>query len=666
MAKKILVTSALPYANGNTHIGHLVEYIQTDIWVRFQKLQGNECYYFCGDDTHGTAIMISAAKQGVSPEEFIKKIQVDRIKDFNDFEIEFTHYSSTHAEENKKQCNAIFEKMQAKGHIAKKDVEQSYCEHDKMFLPDRYVKGTCPKCGAAEQYGDSCDSCGATYTPTELKDAACSVCGNAPVKKKTEHLLFKLNDFKEDLKTWLVKHTDKEVSKKLLEWFDEDLRDWDISRDAPYFGFEIPGHPGKYFYVWVDAPVGYIAASQEWLSSQGRSYEEFWCDDEAEIYHFIGKDIVYFHSLFWPAMLMAADMRTPNHIFVHGMLTVNGKKMSKSKGTFISARTYLNHLDPMYLRYYYACKLSSSAEDIDLNLEDIVARVNSDLVGKITNLASRGASMLTKKMDATLLDLDKEGKNLVAQSLHAKDSIAAHYQAREYSKAINAIRQIAEAGNRYFDEKEPWKLIKEDPEAARQVLSNVLNLYKNIAIYLKPVVPKYAEKVEALFAQGEFTWSDLDKPLAAKKMNTYEHLATRMDKDKVDKMVEESIEKAKAKDAEAINQDASEGIITIDDFTKVDLRIAEIIEASDVPEADKLLKIIVKVDGKQKQIFAGIKAKYKAEDLIGKKVVLVNNLKPRKMRFGLSEGMLLAASGKDGGPFLVTVDAGAEAGFKVK
>ncbi len=660
MPRKILVTAALPYANGKTHIGHLVEYIQTDIWVRYQRLRGNECLFFCGDDTHGTAVMISANKQGISPEEFIKKIHADRIKDFADFEIEFTHYSSTHSEENRRQCENIFLKMQEKGHIKTKIIEQSYCEHDKMFLPDRYVKGTCPICGAEDQYGDSCDVCGATYAPTELKNPACNICGNPPVKKKSEHLLFELNDFKDFLHEWVPQHTDRETGKKLLEWFDEDLRDWDISRDAPYFGFQIPGHKDKFFYVWVDAPVGYIAASQEWLQKQGRSMEEFWANEDAEIYHFIGKDIVYFHCLFWPAMLKAADLRGPNQVFVHGMLTVNGAKMSKSKGTFINARTYLNHLDPMYLRYYYACKLSSTAEDLDLNTEDIISRVNSDLIGKITNLASRGATMLQGKLNADLVSLDEEGQALLAKSQNVKELIEGLYEARDYSKVITEIRKLAEEGNRYFDVKQPWKSIKEKPEEAQQVLSNVLNLYKNIAIYLKPILPSYVEKVEKLFDQGAFTWADLDTELKAKAIQPYEHLAGRIDKAKVEKMIEESKENKEAKVQE------TEGLISIEDFQKVDLKIAQVVEASDVPEADKLLKIIVQVGDSKKQVFAGIKSQYKAEDLLGKHVVLVNNLKPRKMRFGMSEGMLLAASGKSGGPFLVTVDAGAKSGFQVK
>jgi methionyl-tRNA synthetase len=661
--RKILVTAGLPYANGQIHMGHLVEYLQTDMWVRYQKLRGHECHYFCGDDTHGTSIMIAAQKAGVTPEKYVADLRVGRLKDFADFQIEFTNFSSTHIPENKELCDMFYNKMKEKGHIASKDVKQAYCEHDKMFLPDRYVKGTCPKCGAKDQYGDSCDVCAATYGPNDLIDPHCSICGNKPVLKSSEHLVFKLNDFKSYLQKWVPEHNDKDISKKLMEWFNEDLRDWDISRDAPYFGFQIPGYTDKYFYVWVDAPIGYIAASQEWLKKQGRSYEEIWKDDKYEIYHFIGKDIVYFHSLFWPAMLKAADLRSPNKICVHGMLTINGEKMSKSKGTFINARTYLKHLDPTYLRYYYACKLSGAAEDLDLNLEDFVARVNSDLIGKITNLVSRGAQMLTKKMDGRLGTVDSEGQKLIDKAIAKSALIAELFEAREFSKVITEVRGLAEEGNRYFDEKEPWKLLKSDEQKTKAVLTATVNFFRILATYLKPFIPEYAKQVETLL-KIELLWANIATNLENVKINDYSHIAVRVEDEKVKQMVEDSKETTQPK-AQAAVATTSE-FISIDDFMKIDLRVAKVVKAEAIPEADKLLKITVSVGSVEKTVFAGIKSKYKPEDLVGKHVVLVNNLQPRKMKFGLSEGMLLAASDESSGPFLLAVDEGAGAGFKIK
>lgn len=660
--RKIAVTAGLPYANGQIHMGHLVEYIQTDIWVRFQKLRGHECHYFCGDDTHGTSVMISAQKAGVTPEKYVSELREQRLKDFKDFQIEFTNFSTTHSPENKELCDLFYLKMKEKGHIASKMVKQAFCEHDKMFLPDRYVKGTCPKCNAKDQYGDTCDVCASTYGPNELKDPFCTICKNTPVLKSSEHLVFKLNDFKDYLKEWVPAHNEKDISKKLMEWFNEDLRDWDISRDAPYFGFQIPGYTDKYFYVWVDAPIGYIASSWEWLKKQGRSYEEIWKDDAFEIYHFIGKDIIYFHSLFWPAMLKAAGLRSPNKICVHGMLTINGEKMSKSKGTFINARTYLNHLHPTYLRYYYACKLSGAAEDIDLNLEDFVARVNSDLIGKITNLISRGAQMLTKKMDSTLSAVDAEGQILLDKALAKADLIASLFEAREYSKVIVEVRGLAEEGNRYFDEKEPWKLLKADAAAAKVVLTNTINYFKILATYLKPIMPDYALQVEAALNCKPLLWETLADKLENVKINEYNHIATRIEDEKVKQMVEDS------KDTTGVKVDAAKKseYISIDDFTKIDLKVAKVIKAELIPEADKLLKITVSVGEVEKTVFAGIKSKYNPDTLIGKHVVLVNNLQPRKMKFGLSEGMLLAASDDANGPFLLTVDDGAKDGYKIK
>lgn len=660
--RKILVTAALPYASGDIHIGHLVEYTQTDIWVRFQKMRGNECHYMCATDSHGTPIMLAARKLGVKAEDWIRQSQAKFTQDFKDFEIDFTHFSTTHSEANRELCEKIFALMKENGHIEIKTVKQAFDPKENIFLPDRFVKGTCPNCGAPDQYGDSCEKCSATYSPLDMADATSVISGEKVVAKDSEHLFFKLNDFKEFLQEWVPAHNSKEMSKKLMEWFEGDLRAWDISRDEPYFGFAIPGFEGKYFYVWVDAPIGYIAATKEWCDANGKNYQDYWQKDDCEIYHFIGKDIVYFHALFWPAMLKTAGYNLPRQVFVHGMLTVNGEKMSKSKGTSIKARTYLEQLEPLYLRYYYACKLGSGCEDLDLNLEDFVSRVNSDLIGKITNLASRGAQMLQKRLDNQLGSLDQEGKTLLRAAQSKSDRIAAHFEAREYSKAIVEIRNLADEANRYFDSKEPWKQIKTSPEETRKVLTATLNVFRVLAIYLKPVLPSYAEKVENLFGESSYQWSDVEKVLESGTLSPFVHLAQRLDEKKLQAVIENSKEVEKEKQVE-VNE---EGIITIDDFSKVDLRVAEVIQAGHVEGADKLLQIRVSVGDVEKQVFAGIKSKYAPEELLGKKVILVNNLKPRMMKFGLSEGMLLAAGGGEGGPFLVTVDSGAKAGHRVK
>ncbi|RYZ68920.1 MAG: methionine--tRNA ligase, partial [Proteobacteria bacterium] len=487
-------TSALPYANGSIHIGHLVEYIQTDIWTRYQKMCGHDCVYVCAADTHGTPIMMKARELGVKPEDFVIGQQAEQAKDFKDFGVDFDIYSSTNSEENRILSEEVYTKMRDAGHTLVKPVKQLYCDHDKMFLPDRFVKGTCPNCGSPDQYGDSCDKCGATYAPTELKGPYCATCRSTPVERSSDHILFKLNDFREFLKEWMPQHTQKEVAAKLMEWFEGDLRDWDISRDAPYFGFEIPGFKEKYFYVWIDAPIGYIASTWQWCKQNGKKFEDYWKNEETEIYHFIGKDITYFHLLFWPAMLKSTDFKMPTQVFVHGHLTVNGEKMSKSKGTSIKARTYLNHLDPMYLRYYYASKLTSRVDDLDLNVTDFVNRVNSDLVGKITNLGSRGAQMLKKRIDGKLGSLSSAGAagaasggEALVRSAQAKaDAIGLLYEAREYARALNEIREIADETNRYFDEKAPWNMIKEDVEGTRAVLTATLNIFRLLAIYLKP------------------------------------------------------------------------------------------------------------------------------------------------------------------------------------
>ena len=538
-SRTIIATSGLPYANGSIHIGHLVEYLQTDFWVRFQKMRGNHCLNICADDTHGTPIMIRAQKEGITPEELIAKSQEEHLRDFADFQIEFDKYSSTHSVANRELVNKIFSAMETKGHLSIKTIKQSFCDHDNMFLPDRFVKGTCPSCQSEDQYGDSCDQCGTTYSPTDLRDPKCSICGKPPSERDSEHIFFKLNHFNEFLSDWVPQHTPSEVSNKLKEWLDDELKDWDISREAPYFGFEIPGYPQKYFYVWMDAPVGYMSTTKLWCEEKGKSFEDFWNDENTEIFHFIGKDIVYFHTLFWPAMLENAGYKTPSQICVHGFLTVNGEKMSKSKGTFIGARTYLNHLDPTYLRYYYACKLRG-IEDIDLNLEDFSQRVNSDLIGKITNLGSRGTQMLNKKLDGMTSEMSEEGRSLVEGAQAKGNEIAHLYETLNFSKALTEVRHIADMANRHFDEKAPWKLIKVDKSEAQKILTDVINIFRLLAIYLKPILPDYTKKVEKLLGDGPYQWSSLEEVFENKIINVYEHIATRVDTKSIEQMVEDA------------------------------------------------------------------------------------------------------------------------------
>jgi methionyl-tRNA synthetase len=672
--RKILMTCALPYANGPIHLGHMLEHIEADIFARFQKMRGHECVFVCADDTHGTPIMIKAREQKITPEQLIAKSHADHVKDFEDFSIAFDHYGSTNSQENKALCELFYERFSKKGHTAKKPIEQLYCDHDKMFLPDRFVKGTCPKCGTKDQYGDSCDSCGATYSPNELKEPGCSICGTKPVKKSSDHIFFKLNDFKTYLMDWLPKHTAPEVSKKMMEWFNEDLRDWDISRDEPYFGFSIPGEPGKYFYVWVDAPMGYVSTADQWAKKNGRNLSEFWgADAKAELYHFIGKDIVYFHTLFWPALLKSADFKSPTNVFVHGHVMVNGEKMSKSKGTFISTRVYLNHLDPQFLRYYYATKINGTIDDLDLNFNDFASRVNSDLVGKIVNLASRGAQMLSKKIDGQMSTPDPAGATLLQNILDQAEVVAKYYDARDFSKATTLIREMAEQTNKYFDEKAPWKTLEADPAGTKQVLTTTLNAFRRIAIYLKPVLPKMAEQVASLLNEKPYQWADLSKVLTNHKINDYAHLAQRVEADKIAAMIEEqkgiyaAMTPAKKPAAAKPVADEKPSEIEFDDFMKVDLRVGKVIEAEEIKEADKLLRLKVEIaPGETKQIIAGIKSAYSPEKILGRQVLICANLKPRKMKFGMSEGMVLAAG--DGGSdlFIFSPDSGAKTGSRVK
>ena len=666
--RRIVVTSALPYANGDIHIGHLVEYLQTDFWVRFQRMRGNDVCYVCADDTHGTPVMIRARKEGRTPEELVAEMRGRHVRDFSDFQMSFDNYYTTNSPENRAFCEDIFAKLEAGGALLHEKVAQLWCPNCGMFLPDRFVKGTCPNCGAPEQYGDSCERCGVTYSPSDLKDAHCATCGSRDLEtRETEHILFDLAKFKDYLRQWLPEHTQADVANKLREWFGEDqkLLPWDVSRDAPYFGFEIPGHPGKYFYVWLDAPVGYLASLKNWCGKNGHDFDAWWGDPATERYHFIGKDIVRFHCLFWPAMLHAAGYQGPTKVFVHGFLTVNGEKMSKSRGTFVSARTYLDHLDPAFLRYYYACKIDNTTDDIDLNLDDFAQRVNSDLVGKITNLASRGAQMLGKKLDGRLGALDAEGRALLEAARARADAIASLYEARKFSQVPVEVCRIADSANEYFDRHAPWKAIKEDPESVRPVLTAVLNLFRVLAIYLAPILPAYAKKAAALFGEDGFTWESLGRTLEKAPIGEYEYLATRVDPKAVEAMVEASkppappaatAEGAAAPSPKTAPQGAytagdkpvgaAKPSIAIDDFDKVDLRIGKVLSCTAVPKSKKLVRF--ELDGGplgRRTIFSGIRSAYPDPSVLdGKQVVFVANLAPREMKgLGVSEGMVLTA-----------------------
>jgi len=657
--RKIVVTSALPYANGDIHLGHLVEYIQTDFWVRFQKLRGNDCVYICADDTHGTPIMIRARKEGISPEELIARSHATHLKDFSDFQVTFDNYYSTNSPENKAFSNQIYLAAEKQGYITKKTTPQLYCEHCKMFLPDRFVKGTCPKCGATGQYGDSCDKCGSTYGAEELGSPVCTTCGATPVVKDSEHLYFELEPQHDYLEKWIPEHTTSDVSNKLLEWFKEPLRGWCISRDAPYFGFEIPGYKDKFFYVWVDAPIGYIASLKNWCEKNCRG--DLWNDPSVELYHFIGKDIIRFHCLFWPGMLHAAGFKGPNKVFVHGFLTVNGEKMSKSKGTFVNARTYLDHLPAEALRYYYAAKLGGTTDDMDLNLSDFVQRVNSDLVGKITNIASRGAQMLQKKLEGRLGALDAEGRELLEKCRAASETISRFYEERRFNQVVVEICRLADAANEYFDRREPWKTVKTDAEMTRTTLTAALNAFRIIAIYLKPILPAYADKAMALFGETEWTWDSVKAAKEGCSLGGYEYLASRIDAKQVDEMIAAATVKPADSGEVAHESRASKNkgaakasvpsasplkqVIEFSDFEKLDLRIGVVESCEIVPKSAKLLKFVLDAGSLGKRtIFSGIRGAYPdPEKLVGKEVVFVANLAPRKMSVGVSEGMILFA-----------------------
>ena len=669
--RNILVTCALPYANGPIHMGHMVEHIQADIWVRFQRMRGHTVHFYCADDAHGTPIMLNAKKQGITPEELVNTVRTAHESDFKRFGVFYDHYSSTHADSNRELVYDIYQKLKEKDLIDKRTIKQFFDPKEDMFLPDRFIKGTCPKCGTEDQYGDSCESCGSTYDPLDIREPKSALSGETPVIRESEHHFVKLSQFEKELKTWTRSgRLQDEVANKLDEWFQSGLNDWDISRDKPYFGFEIPDAPGKFFYVWMDAPVGYIATNKEHFDSLGRDYREIWNEDsDAEVFHFIGKDIIYFHALFWPAMLAGANLRTPTAIYAHGFLTVNGTKMSKSRGTFISADTYLNHLRPDYLRYYFAAKLSDGLADIDWNLEDFVSRINSDLVGKVVNIASRCAGFIAKKFDGQLSSTLPDPE-LYQRFRDAASPIAADLEARRYNAAVRRIMAMADEANRYIDEHKPWQMIKQDgqEQAVQDVCTQGINLFRALITWLKPIIPFTTAPAEAFLNAGELHWDSVEAPLLGHKIASFKPLITRIDPEHVEKMVEES--KPKEQPAEVPAKKAateSTDNIDIQAFLDIDLRAARVITAEHVEGADKLLRLTLDVgELGQRQVFAGIKAAYAPETLNGTMVVVVANLKPRKMRFGQSEGMVLAAGPGGEDVHLIRPDKNAAPGMRVK
>ena len=664
--RKIMISSALPYANGDIHMGHLVEYIQSDIWSRFQKLRGHQCTYVCAADAHGTPIMIRARQEGCSPEELVERVSAEQYKDFESFDVSFDNFYTTHSPENEELTYRIFQELKKRGYIYTKTIEQAYDEKEQMFLPDRFVNGTCPRCKAVNQYGDACESCGATYTPNELIDPVSVLSDSTPVWRESEHYFFRLSAFSDQLEEWIkTANLHQNIVSKLKEWFDAGLQDWDISRDSPYFGFTIPGTEDKYFYVWLDAPVGYLASFLNYCErNSDLVFDDYWMPGtDTEVYHFIGKDIVYFHTLFWPAVLAGAGFRTPTSVFAHGFLTVNGKKMSKSRGTFIKARTYADHLDPTCLRYYYAAKLGSSMEDIDLNLDDFVARVNSDLVGKFVNIASRCAGFVSKRFDGKLSN-ELDDSALFEKFSGASEEIANHLEHREYSKAIKKIMTLADLANRYIDEKKPWVMVKQENQLKelQLVCTQGLNMFRVLAIYLTPVIPTLAKNAQALFNESDWIWSSASEPLLGCKIDKFKPLLQRVDAAQVKTMVEQS--KEPEIHSELAEQQSPH--ISIDEFAKIDLRVARIEKAEVVKGADKLLQLTLNLGDDQRSVFAGIKSAYGPTELEGRLVVAVANLKPRKMKFGTSEGMVLAAGPGGKEIFLLSVDSGAKPGMKIK
>jgi methionyl-tRNA synthetase len=684
--RRILVTSALPYANGPLHLGHILETIQTDIWVRFQKLRGHECYYVCADDTHGTPIMLKAQSEGVTPEKLIVQVNIEHQRDLADMLIGMDNFGSTHSPENKVLCDRMYLIHRDTGYIDKRSVRQAYDETAKMFLPDRYVKGVCPVCATPDQYGDSCENCGSTYTPADLKNPISVVSGTTPVWRESEHYFFRLSAFEKPLSEWVGSGAVQEsVARKLDEWFSQGLKDWDISRDAPYFGFEIPDAPLKYFYVWFDAPIGYLASFTQLCVRTGLKFEDFLAvDSTAELHHFIGKDILYFHTLFWPAVLQASGMRRPTAVHAHGFLTINGQKMSKSRGTFITARRYLQYLPAEYLRYYFAAKLGPGIDDMDMNLGEFTTRLNSEIVGKLVNIASRCAGFITKS-SAGKLAARLEDDQLYADFVAAGESIAEAYEGRDTAGAMREIMALADRANQYVDSRKPWMLAK-NPEARADVqivCTQGLNLFRVLMIYLQPVLPKMAERACAFFQETGWTWSASATPLLSTAIHVYEPLATRLDPKAVASLVEPDAAAPSASSASSAPTVANSGasdtatlaaatsvegnLISIDDFLRIDLRVAKILKAELIAGADKLLKLRIDVgDLGEREIFAGIRAAYDPATLVGRLIVVVANLEPRKMRFGTSEGMMLAAGpgGKD--IFALSLDSGATPGMRIK
>ena len=655
MSRRILVTSALPYANGPTHLGHMTEHVQTDIWVRSMKLAGHECIFVCADDTHGTPIMLKAEAEGITPEQLIAQVGAERRRDFADFGIGFDNYHTTHSEENRRLTVRVYRALEAAGHITRRIVRQAYDEKAGMFLPDRYVRGTCPRCATPDQYGDSCESCGATYAPSDLINPVSVVSGTTPVQRESEHIFFKLGDFEPMLRKWTRSGSlQTAVANKLDEWFDAGLRDWDVSRDAPYFGIEIPDAPGKYFYVWLDAPVGYMASFENLCARSGLIFDDFWGpDSQAELYHFIGKDILYFHSLFWPATLEGAGFRKPTVVHAHGFLTVNGEKMSKSRGNFVTARRYLDLLPPEYFRYFLAAKLGSGLDDIDMNLDEFATRINAELVGKLVNIASRCAGFIHRSHGGRLAPALPDPE-LYREFVEAADFIAANYESREYAAAVREIMALTDRANLYIDQHKPW-LAAKDPARAAEVQATCtqgLNLFRLLMTCLKPVMPAMAERAEDFLGKPVSLWSDIAKPLLDSTIKEYQPLATRVDPALVRKLVETPMTTIQE--------------ISVEEFARIDLRIARIESATLVEGADRLLQLTVDLGGEQRTVFSGIRSSYEPGQLVGRHVVVVANLKPRKLRFGVSQAMVLVA-GAEGGDalFLLGPDAGATAGMKV-
>lgn len=679
MTRKILVSCALPYANGSIHLGHMLEHIQADIWVRYQRMKGSKIHFVCADDSHGTPIMLKAQQMNITPEEMLEQVHKEHTADFKDFEISFDNYYSTNSPENKELSEAFYNTLKSKGYIVTRKISQLYDTVKNMFLPDRFVKGTCPKCGATDQYGDNCEVCGATYSPTELKNPYSALSGVQPELRETEHYFFDLPQFENILKEWIASGAiPEEMANKLKEWFESGLQQWDISRDAPYFGFKIPGTEDKFFYVWLDAPVGYFGSFKNLCSRDPSiSFEEFTSpDSDCEMYHFIGKDILYFHSLFWPAMLYGCNRKMPNKLFLHGYVTVNGAKMSKSKGTFIKARTYLNHFTPEALRYYYAAKINGRIDDLDLNLEDFVARVNADVVNKLVNLAARTASFITKTFGGRLRDTLTEPE-LFAQFRNIRETVENCYENRDYARGIREIMGLADKANKYVDDLAPWVLAR-DPannDKLHEVCTNSINFFKILMTCLKPIMPVLARDAEAFLGQ-ELTWDNMFQPLIGCSVNTFKPLFKRIEMKDVQAMINDSkkdlaqtgtVKKSEAKDKkEKVNDDSLIAPqITFDDFAKVDLRIARILSAEAVEGSDKLLSLELDIGTERRHVFAGIKNVYKPEDLVGRLTVMVANLAPRKMKFGISEGMVCAAGpgGKD--IYLLSPDSGAQPGMRL-